>query len=64
MTAAEWGKSLIGDGILLIVTAALIYWIWPDWMAERSVTGRLGFLLAMGGVGLITSLLGAYMRAK
>ena len=64
MTAAEWGKSLIGAGILLIVTAALLYWIWPDWMAERSVTGRLGFLLAMGGIGLITSLLGAYMRAK
>ena len=64
MNAAEWGKSLIGAGILLIITAALIYWIWPDWMAARSVTGRPGFLLVMGGGGLITSLLGAYMRAK
>ncbi len=64
MTATEWGKSLIGAGLLLIVTAAIIYWIWPDWMAERAVAGRLGSLLIMGGGGLFTSLLGAYMRAK
>ena len=64
MTAAEWGKSLIGAGILLITTAAIIYWIWPDWMAQRAVAGRLGSLLIMGGGGLITSMLGAYVRAK
>ena len=64
MTAVEWGKSLIGAGILLIITAAVIYWIWPDWMAERAVAGRLGSLLIMGGGGLLTSVFGAYLRAK
>lgn len=64
MPAAEWGKSLIGAGIMLIITAAIIYWIWPDWMAERAVAGRLGSLLIMGGGGLLTSVFGAYLRAK
>jgi len=63
MTAAEWGKSLIGACVLLIITAAIIYWIWPDWMAQRAVAGRLGSLLIMGGGGAFMSLLGAYMAA-
>lgn len=64
MSAAEWGKSLIGAGILLIITAAIIYWLWPEWMAQRSVTGRLGSLLIMGGGGAFASLLGAYLAAN
>ena len=64
MTAAEWSKSLIGAGLLIIVTAAIIYWIWPDWMAQRAVAGRLGSLLIMGGGGAFMSLLGAYMAAN
>ena len=64
MTAAEWGKSLIGAGILLIITAAIIYWFWPDWMAQRAIAGRLGSLLIMGGGGASISLLGAYMAAN
>ena len=61
MTAAEWSKSLIGAGLLIIVTAAIIYWVWPDWMAQRAVAGRLGSLLIMGGGGALMSLMGLYL---
>ena len=64
MTAAEWGKTLIAAGILTIITTALLYWFWPEWIAQRAIAGRLGSLLIMGGCGLFVSVLGAYMRAK
>ena len=64
MTAAEWSKSLIGAGLLLVLTAAIIYWIWPDWMAQRAVAGRLGSLLIMGGGGAFISVLGAFVAAN
>ena len=60
MTAAEWGKSLIGAGILIVITAAALYPFWPD----SAVGGPLGASLIMGGGGLLTSLLGACVRAK
>ena len=61
MTAADWGKALIVSGILTVIVSALIYWIWPDFLAQRAVAGRAGSLLIMGGGGLLTALLGAFL---
>ena len=60
MTVAEWGKSLIVAGILIVITAAALYPFWPD----TAVGGSLGASLIMGGGGLFTSIIGACMRAK
>ena len=61
MTAAEWGKTMLTAGVMIIITAAIIYWIWPDWMATRAVAGRLGSLLIMGGGGAFISWLGIWL---
>ena len=63
MTTTEWGRSFIVSGVLLIITAAVLYAVWPDWMAARVITSRLTFGLTMGLAGMFMSMLGAYMVA-
>ena len=64
MTAAEWGKSLMLAGLMLLVTAALMYAVWPDWVASRAILTRLGATLLMGGAGIITAALGILLVAN
>ena len=61
MTAAQWGRSFIASGVLLIITAAVLYAVWPDWMEATVITSRLAFGLTMGIAGMLMSMLGAYM---
>ena len=64
MTAAEWGKSLMLAGLMILVVAALMYAIWPDWMANLSILTRLGAALLMGGAGAIAAALGILLVAN
>ena len=61
MTVAQWGRSFIMSGVLLIITAVVLYVVWPEWMEARVITSRLTFGLTMGIAGMLMSMLGAYM---
>ncbi len=64
MNSAKWGRSLILAGVMIVVTAAIIYWIWPEWMAHRASADRPGNFLIMGGGGALMSLLGVFVTTN
>ena len=64
MTAAEWGKALLLSGVMLIITAVVMYVIWPDWIDNRAVLTRLSSALLMGFAGFATSALGILLVAN
>lgn len=64
MTAAEWGKALLLAGVMLVITAVVMYLVWPDWIDSRAALTRLGSALLMVFTGFATSALGILLVAN
>ena len=64
MTSADWGKSLIVAGVMVVITAAIMYTLWPDWADSRAMLTRLGSAALMGFTGFAAFALGILLVAN
>ena len=49
---------------MLVITAVVMYMVWPDWIDSRAVLTRLGSALLMVFTGFATSALGILLVAN
>ena len=54
--------TAIAVGLMVVVTAVVIYTVWPGWLDSRAIAGQLGSCLILGGAGLFSALLGTWWK--
>ena len=54
--------TVIVAGLMLILTAIVLYAVWPAWVDSRAIAGQLGSCLIMGGFGLCSAVLGTWWK--